>query len=221
LVFVGLAYTVVAYCQLGRINRQTRTLIRATRAQHLAAGAAKRAAIAAEDSNKQARQAMETELRAYLSIMRIVILSPTLDDPLYKARPGVLDDVVQVFVKNSGKTPAYNTRTTANTCIVPARNTLPDDFAYADFPSSVTDYLVAAQTVAAEGETSFSCASVPSPELMRSVRNGENWLYAYGHVDYADVFKNPHQTPFCWLFVQGKTPTEYIVTTYKDHNSPD
>ena len=51
LVLVGLAYTVVAYCQLGTIDRQTKILGTATRAQRLAA-------IATEESAQAAKSAL-------------------------------------------------------------------------------------------------------------------------------------------------------------------
>jgi hypothetical protein len=110
-----------------------------------AAEAAQRAALAAEKSNRDARELARIELRGYLSVVGISIPHP--DDP---------SPHIRILVKNSGKTPVYNVRIAGGYCDVAVGSLLPDGFTYPTQQAvASTTYPAATTTIPTEGEQLF------------------------------------------------------------------
>jgi hypothetical protein len=168
----------------------------------------------------------QMEIRAYLSVMSIEIIVPSIDDPAYVPEPHLVGDQIVVNVNNSGKTPAYHVGVTVVGLPRPASTLLPDDFRYPEAGSTSPHFLMGTTVVGPGSTHRFVVA--PGPAMahdMPAVRARQLWLYVYGHINYNDVFyrarffKSPRRrSDFCWVYVQGSTPEQYIFQTYKEHN---
>jgi hypothetical protein len=180
-IFVGTAGFLALLYSL-RLNRD------ATKAASKAADAADRAIAVASD-------AAERQLRAYLGVTPIRVDAIGLSTGGCRAL---------VWVRNAGVTPAFNVRSIASLDIFPWP--LPRDFkfpplVFSDDPSVVTNF---------PGDDEKANNLLPSNSRVFSAEelaearkpNGNMKLYAFGFVEYDDVFKQTQRTTkFCFAIM--------------------
>ena len=90
--------------------------------------AAARAAKAAEESNRHARETTQAELRAYVFVKNVDLTG----EPRYKGQS--IDRMIVTF-RNFGRTPAFKFRAKRGWTLLDGYYTpLPDNFDYAEYP---------------------------------------------------------------------------------------
>jgi hypothetical protein len=129
------------------------------------------------------------ELRAYVNVTGIEIQCPSCLIANYQApepTPGlVIMDVVQIFVQNGGRSPAYDVTAHVNWQPMAFGYSLPTDFPYPDYNSPLKGNLAFAAgrtTLNPDGNTVFTFR-VDVDQVVKA-RAKQTSLFFYGHVDY-------------------------------------
>jgi hypothetical protein len=206
---VALVYTVVTTGVLIASIRSIQETRRATHYASKAASAATRQADISADTEQR-------QLRAYLGfgvasiqcaeckrILSILRTNPTAVDLPINIAPSIDNQIIGV-VKNFGITPAYNAEFHISFEILPPYQTLPDSFLYPDKPKvsliNVLDYRSGA-LVGANDKVQVS--DYPTAEALVGIVMagiGRATVYAYGHVDYDDIFLVRHHRLYTLLY---------------------
>lgn len=174
------------------------------------------------DSIDETRRNRELEYRAYVA-MKSVKLVPRTNNP-------VIGDVI-ISIANTGRTPAKITKVQAQ--LKDRESPIPDNPVYDagdGFPSiavlapqvdieinvapiatSEADKVLAASNQQADKSKSAS-TSVPLPIIVTSKK-----FYAYGLIEYTDIFGKPHSTKFCVVNTPG-TGSWINCSNYNDAN---
>jgi hypothetical protein len=174
------------------------------------------------DSIDETKRNRELEYRAYVG-MKSVKLVPRTNNP-------VIGDII-VAIANTGRTPAKITRVQAQ--LRDRESPIPDNPVYDTgdgFPStavlapqvdieisiapiatSEADKVLAARNQQAN-KSQIALTNVPPPIIVTSKK-----FYAYGLIEYTDIFGKPHSTKFCVVNTPG-TGSWVSCSNYNDAN---
>lgn len=161
---------------------------------------AAKAANAAEDSVKLAKATARTDQRAWVA--PIEIQSNVLEGQPFQVR---------VTFKNTGRTFAKDVGVKLVVQVVEA-STIPDvDEAEKDV--SIKSMAILSPEGIAYGNKASD--NILTKEHVESIRLGHISVYVHGRIEYADVFKCPHWTRFCFkLQTDGKDPGTVSYAAY-------
>jgi hypothetical protein len=185
LAVLALIAGIIGYRTLKAMNTQIRF-------GETTANAAIRAAKAAEESNEQAREMAQVELRAYVYVTNV----GRSDEPRYKGQP--IDKLIVTF-RNFGRTPAFKFRVKRNWKLLEGFEAeLPENFDYPDFADKER---FSEMTLGPDIDTPIE--SYIDPNDVTKAQQRTHTLYIYGTAEYEDVFGKPHTTPYCFVLHLG------------------
>jgi hypothetical protein len=155
---------------------------------------------------RHAEKTAEQQLRAYVMTKSFAFEDDGLSGP-----------EIAVTVENVGETPAIRVRAHLNWQWYPDPNAvLPADFAYPDYNSEKGGSIINL------GRGIPSVFKFPiEREKYEAARRGQIALFIYGHVDYADIFKNLQSTEFCFRMETKIVGTKCVsrMIAWGDHNT--
>ncbi len=177
-----------------------------------------------DKSIEEMRQNRELEYRAYVGV-KGVVFQQRADNPAW-------GDVILLSV-NTGRTPALEGRVRR---VIERRDSPPPDGTVINDPehvgskiiyvpsldftttlgmigTSVADQLVTPKETKPKGSPTPPVASLTPPQ---STLFSEGW-YAYGIIEYKDIFSKPHATKFCY-FNLPSTRDFYPCPTFNEVN---
>jgi hypothetical protein len=180
--------------------------------------------IAACYTKKQWETAADQEqksLRAYIIISDFGVFCPDCGDKtLTSASPVTYANSIRSRFENNGLTPA--TKVAGITNLWPVRginSKLPSDFAFPDHEQngfvSVSDIGKDKHKEAVEeiGPRELS--------MFRDAIASKTTLYIYGHIDYCDVFDQPHSTAFCIIYMKDAGTALPLCDRYNGEIHPN
>ena len=180
--------------------------------------------IAACYTKKQWEMAADQEqksLRAYIIISDFGVFCPDCGDKtLTSASPVTYANSIRSRFENNGLTPA--TKVAGITNLWPVRginSKLPSDFAFPDHEQngfvSVSDIGKDKHKEAVEeiGPRELS--------MFRDAIASKTTLYIYGHIDYCDVFDQPHSTAFCIIYMKDAGTALPLCDRYNGEIHPN
>lgn len=152
-----------------------------------------------------ARDAEQRSLRAYMIVTDLGVFCPDCGDTVLTG-PAFPDmkNSVRFRIENGGQTPASDVTTTTNWIPVydvsPAV-TLPDGFAFLDHTKKEPAFASTSDV----GRDHHKDVAGPIPDsdiaTFKDAAAQKFTLFIYGHVDYCDVFDQPHSTAFCFRYI--------------------
>jgi hypothetical protein len=112
---------------------------------------------------------------------------------------------ITLGVENHGQTPARHVKVFSSWHVVQKGQSLPKDFSFPDLdecPDSLKSETALYPKVPLPAVTETGNCPLVLGKMALAV-SGHSTLYLYGHVDYEDVFDNPHTTTFCLTWASG------------------
>src|ERR1051325_10357795 len=155
--------------------------------------AATKAAQAAQETVRQARDNMRLEQRAWVTAGEA-----RLEKPLVPGKTATFS----IQIVNSGKTPALDVHITGSAYI--AREPMPEVPPNAIKESSL---IGPEGQIFAKPETKYA---VIDEREIKSIRNAELHLFAKGRITYVDIFEVTHTTTFCFA-LEGKYLDDFVM----------
>jgi hypothetical protein len=146
-------------------------------------------------------------LRAYIILTDVGIFCPDCGDTalIPQALPEIRNSI-RLRIENNGQTPAYNVSSVTNWTAVPdvspdAR--LPERYSFPD-PKPPSDHFVSTSDIGRDKHTD-SVGPIPDDQIavFRNAGAKRSTLFIYGHIDYCDIFNEPHSTAFCFKYFQN------------------
>ena len=211
LVIIGVAQIGVFVWQLLLIHESVSDAKAAAEAARDAAQAAKLQAETAETQARTAQSTLQTmqdtarrQLRAYVHLNSAAIPGDRLPDTMgaYGAIPGKIHTFrLTVTLENSGQTPTRHALIAMNYEAMVQR--IPDDFKFSDPPSERIEHA----NIGPSAKFLTPVIDVPADDVAQALM-GSKYLYAWGWIEYSDVFPNSprHRTEFCFQIVPDKGP---------------
>ena len=170
--------------------------------------------------------ATERQLRAYVGIEKMELLSSNLGNTSYRPHSPTAGsrspDAVVIWLKNFGLTPANSVHTWVSWGGMPFGGRLPPDF---DYPRHDT-VTVGGPTdlrptwtkpVVFPGQNTDQVVSINDLSGFIRAKNGERTMYVWGTITYLDAFKRPRETEFCFVF-DPRGPADKRFLAYEEHN---
>jgi hypothetical protein len=155
-----------------------------------------------------ARDTERRSLRAYMILTELGVFCPDCGDTALA--PNTLTGTrnsIRFRIENSGQTPAYDVSTVTNW--VPVYDVgesvrIPADYSFADHPFN-SDYFASKSDIGRDHHKDVA-GPIPDKDIVvfKDAIAKKFTLFIYGHVDYCDVFKQPHSTAFCFKYVQNE-----------------
>lgn len=159
------------------------------------------------DLVREAKDTAKRQLRAYIS----------LGNPHFDG----VDSTITIPLHNTGQTPAHYVCGKINWQGVMGDDDLPEEFEYADMEDTLSGPFKSQFTLGTNKDKGM-VFNLPI-EHLRRVHNGEIGTFFYGHIDYFDIFNNPHTSTFCYRYFgtpgpdgDGRVLRKSIL--YKAHN---
>jgi hypothetical protein len=118
-----------------------------------------------------------------------------------------LRNSIHLRMENSGQTPAYRVSPITNWIDVNDRPNvrLPNNFDFPDAPQAPDAFNSLSDI--GKDKHKDSAGPIPEADIARfrdAAANGKT-MFIYGHIDYCDVFHEPHSTAFCFRFKNAGT----------------
>lgn len=173
---------------------------------------------------KYATASTKREMRAYVG----VVTHYTSDGARISGIKN-LPQFYQFFIKNTGRTPAYNVITQSYWNYVKGPNMhWPDGLAFKkDIEPNSPDMIGSATTLFSDEKVDTSCFFPEShedgttfAEAHAMYKKGEITLFMYGTITYTDIYRKPHWTNFC-VVSKALEDGRGGFTTYHLHNDAD
>jgi hypothetical protein len=143
--------------------------------------------VVARDQTRTTRR----QLRAYLGIDASAFeMLPKPD-----STAGIWPNQIRLRVENSGQTPAYHVTSHLNQRWDPHIDAVPADFDFVDCAAKGGRSVA----VIGAGKHSPPIGFGINAEQFANAAAGKTFLFYYGHIDYRDVFGDPHVTRFCYF----------------------
>ena len=164
---------------------------------------AHRQADAAEAQIGVAKDTEKRQLRAYIVITDFSVVCPDCGDDT-GGPPWPFRNTVRYKVENSGQTPAYHVRNTSYWITVDEVGpyaVIADDFAYEDVNLVEDKFYGEIDVGRDKNRDSGGEIKAEAIPIFKSAVNKEKSLFIYGHVDYCDIFNEPHSTAFCYRYM--------------------
>ena len=178
-----------------------------------------------------AKNTAECQLRAYVGIDKLEFEAPNLDKTDYvPPQPNqgavIFEDFVLPTIKNYGSTPAYEVFIHVQVVGISSKDSrqnfslnLPNDFDFLDrVPNEGLEKgrVISRQTLQ---PAQTAVPKVPFSDVggLRKAHAKENTLYAFGHIDYTDIFKRRWSNVFCFLYEPWR-PEGHRFIPYERNN---
>lgn len=166
--------------------------------------------VAAWYTKKQWETASDQEmrtLRAYFIIKDIAVVCKECGDVrISPTPPESTSNTISILIENTGQTPGH--KTDVKVSWYPVQGTgpqvrLPDDFGFQD----VIRDPAAFRSHGDIGKDHFKLATGPIEDqdipTFRDADTKKYSVFIYGHIDYCDVFNEPHSTAFCYKYIKN------------------
>jgi hypothetical protein len=173
---------------------QLRIMGRATKAAEDSANAARSAADTASNTLKFTQDSFRDEQRAWIGVPDLKIVS--IPNPT----------TIDVFLHNSGRTPALHVR---RATVYATRDQIIKG-------PSPRDIAVAEKKILKSGEIAIAPDETPTLRASdndgyvagkwTAIDAGQKFLYVYGIIGYTDVANRPHKTSFCYYLSHPRVP---------------
>lgn len=153
--------------------------------------------LASKDALRSAISNFDLDQRAWVGISDVKLMQLQANQPI----------TVSVTAVNSGRTIAMDVRLISTTHV----SDIPVNIAnYAQHPleKNVRPITIGQKQIAIFDwfpNISMTLPSATGPAdalVVANIKNGTKYLYAFGEIHYRDVFKRPHTTLYCALWVQ-------------------
>jgi hypothetical protein len=166
------------------------------------------------------RDTEQRSLRAYLVLAEFGVLCPDCGDVSLTPR-GVpsIKNAIQLRIENVGQTPARQVIGTTNLYSVPGnQGKLPANFTFSD---QNTRRFISKSDI---GRNKFrdGIVELTADEVaaLQEAGDGRKSLFLYGHIDYCDVFEQPHTTAYCFKYVQNSGLNLPVCEIYDGEIAP-
>jgi hypothetical protein len=211
----GVVGIVVAICTLVAIQRQAKANVD-TLAEIRAAGQQTDRLI--EHAGKQANAALLNAEAVMHSERAWIVVKPSLIDNKLQASPPHTITLFTRSIKNVGRTPATLVKTDAAVWRVSAADMrkLPEPPRYIGEPLSLNNLLlVPGDSIPITWMIEPAGEPLTAEEVAKIKGMVELTLFAYGFVEYLDIFNDSHTTRFCHTYVVHHTGKEgFEVCTF-------
>ena len=178
---------------------------KATTASKNSADAANKSAKAAEDSVNFAKETAQLDQRAWVNIQWLRLQTPLTPNA---------QAIVEMSVKNSGRTPAYNVKVRSNIYVGNDRIPLDENVPPVGRTSETT--------IGANADTPIGTKqqNILDQTAIDSIKHGESSLFTVGIITYRDVFGRQHRTDYC-LFLERDNLDKNVFAAWGTGNTSD
>jgi hypothetical protein len=139
-------------------------------------------------------------LRAYLSLAEFAVVCPECGDTAITPNPPMsIKNAILMRIENNGQTPAHRIIATNNLHSEPGKAaSLPTNFA---FPNETKKIFISKSDIAKDkhrdGIVELSADDVTA---FKDAAADHTTLFLYGHIDYCDIYRQPHTTAYCFKY---------------------
>jgi hypothetical protein len=126
--------------------------------------------------------------------------------------------VVTLSISNSGKTPALRTEVA---WAVFERSSTPDSWTEDAWLPAIIEPAISQIVVGPNGDITAKkekIGAIVDTDEIKTIRDGDNYLYARGFITYYDIFKQPHRTEFCYR-IHGKELDQLLMQAAESGNN--
>lgn len=152
------------------------------------------------------RDSEKRQLRAYVLVTDSGIACASCGDTEIKfpTFPGTTNAYVMVL-QNSGETPASRVRVVSTWLNVGRPGAeLPAHFTFPDArPDALHSFFSSSELGKDEVGTSISPLTDRAVAALKAAGANTSTVFLYGHVDYCDIFGEPHSTAYCFKYERG------------------
>ncbi|MGP8232361.1 MAG: hypothetical protein ACLQL2_06805 [Methylovirgula sp.] len=155
------------------------------------------------NSNRQLAISKDTEhrsLRAYMIITDFGVACPDCGDIALSADTYGMRNAILTRFENNGQTPAFQVEGITNWLPEPKANaSLPKDFAFADHKRTG---FVSKSDIGRDKhkDSAEEITDQKDIAMFKAAGDGQITMFLYGHVDYCDIFGEPHSVAFCFIY---------------------
>lgn len=157
------------------------------------------------------RKSSEQGLRAYVGVMHV---APT-------GSPAPLPGYFDLWVVNSGQTPAYRVTSKLNWKYFPTPNAAwPANEPYTNYGNSVGSSLTLAPDQPAPVSIQFGAANtgVTFQAAQQQAQTGQITLFIYGTITYQDIYRSERTSDFCFRHLAGTSNGLVVCDHHNDSN---
>jgi hypothetical protein len=158
-----------------------------------------------------ARHASERQLRAYVGIQTqgLRVICPDCDNPNRPASKKMLpENQVTFFLKNFGITPAYHPTICAGIAPVPLGANLTREYVEGEFAkcNAIVNPVIMPTIWPGESRPYAFPFFKTEIDALIGTRQRHNDAFFYARVSYTDIFREPHNSYFCFQYVYQADP---------------
>ena len=146
------------------------------------------------------RDAQMRSLRAYLSLAEFGIVCPDCGDTAITPNPPMsIKNAILMRIENNGQTPAHRIIATNNLHSEPGKGaSLPTNFAFADETKKI--FISKSDIAKDKHRDGIVELSADDVTAFKDAAADRTTLFLYGHIDYCDIYQQPHTTAYCFKY---------------------
>jgi hypothetical protein len=166
------------------------------------------------------REAQMRGLRAYLILAELGVVCPDCGDTALT--PNALAPIknsILLRIENSGQTPARGVVGVINLHSEPEKGAkLPTNFAFPDDQK----HLFISKSDIGKDKHRDAIVALANDDItaFKDAAADRATLFLYGHVDYCDIFQQPHTTAYCFKYVLNGGLNLPLCETYNGRVTP-
>jgi hypothetical protein len=150
-----------------------------------------------------ARDTEKRQLRAYMVLTDLGVFCPDCGDKslVTDILPNIKNSM-RTRLENNGQTPAREVNGITNWWSIQGNGaSLPADFAFPDHAR--TGFVSNSEIGKDKHKDSAEEFDQSAIATFKDAVDGRITLFIYGHVDYCDIFREPHSAAYCFVYVQN------------------
>ena len=162
------------------------------------------------------------QLRAYMIVTDFAVSCPDCgDNSFVPSVKTVYKNLIAYRMENNGQTPAHQVGPIISWWPVAGKNQkLPKNFSFPDevpVPTGFNSHSDIGRDQHKDGQAVIDDNDI---KTFQDAAAGNSTLFVYGHVDYCDIFDEPHSTAFCFIYVLNAGEHPPLCDTFNGEIAP-